>query len=64
MSKKLTATQELTLLRSAVAGLVGRDKEGSYRPELVEELYAALQEKPAYSFQGEQQFLAEIDSVK
>ena len=63
MSKKLTTTQELTLLRSAVVGLVGRDREGTYRPELVSELLEGLQEKPTQVFQGEAQFLAELDAV-
>ena len=63
MSKKLSTTQELSLLRSAVAGLIGRDREGQYRPELVAELIASLEDAPTHTFSSEQRFLEDLEKV-
>ena len=38
----MTVQQEITLLRSAVISIVGRDKEGEYRPEFVKGTLKAL----------------------
>jgi len=58
---KLTTQQELILLRSAIAGLVGRDREGSYKPELVQEVFASLERKPTQTFTSAEAFLAELN---
>ncbi|HEX8947070.1 MAG TPA: hypothetical protein VF829_02550 [Candidatus Paceibacterota bacterium] len=57
----LTTKQELFLLRSAVIGLIGRDREGSYRPEFVKSTLAALKQKPVKRFTSPKQFLADIE---
>ena len=54
---KLTLQQEVRLLRSAVIGLVGRDAEGEYRPEFVEEMLATISDKPEFVFSSPKQFL-------
>jgi len=45
-----TAKQEITLLRSAVINLIGRDKEGEYRPEFVKSTLTALSRKATKHF--------------
>ena len=54
---KLTLQQEVSLLRSAVISLVGRDTEGEYRPEFVQEIFATLSDKPEFTFSSPKQFL-------
>ncbi|RJQ34360.1 hypothetical protein C4568_02665 [Candidatus Parcubacteria bacterium] len=61
---QLTLEQEVSLLRSAVIGLIGRDKEGEYRPEFVEETFAALAEKPEFVFSSPEEFLARLETKK
>lgn len=52
--------QEVALLRSALAGLIGKDKEGQYRPEFVEEMYKELSRKPSHTFNTEADFLNQL----
>ena len=61
---KLTLEQEVRLLRSAVIGLVGEDSEGNYRPEFVEETFAALSDKQRFVFSSPKQFLAHLKAAK
>lgn len=56
----LTVKQEITLLRSAVISLIGRDTEGEYRPEFVRSTLVALSRKPTKHFTSPKQFLADI----
>lgn len=56
----LTVKQEISLLRSAVINLIGRDMEGSYRPEFVKSTLAALSKKPTRRFTSPKQFLIDI----
>ena len=58
---KLTLQQEVSLLRSAVIGLIGEDPEGAYRPEFVESTFAVLRRKPSKRFISARQFLADIN---
>jgi len=60
----LTTKQEVALLRSAVAGLVGRDKEGVYQPALVKELLASLSRTPTRSFTTSEDFLNQLAQAK
>lgn len=60
----LTTKQELALLRSAVAGLVGRDKEGVYQPALVKELLASLSRTPTHTFSTPEDFLAQVQQMR
>jgi hypothetical protein len=56
----LSLKQEVTLLRSAVITLMGKDSEGEYRPEFVESTFAALRRKPTKRFMSSKQFLADV----
>ncbi|MDO8517985.1 MAG: hypothetical protein Q7S26_01690 [bacterium] len=58
---KLTLQQEVSLLRSAVIGLIGEDSEGAYRPEFVESTFAALRRKPTKRFVSARQFLDNLN---
>jgi hypothetical protein len=60
----LTTKQEVALLRSAVAGLVGRDKEGVYQPALVKELLASLSRTPTRTFTTSDDFLNQLAQAK
>ena len=60
---KLTLQQEVTLLRSAVISLVGKDSEGAYRPAFVESTFASLRRKSTKRFASPRQFLADIARV-
>ena len=56
----LSLKQEVTLLRSAIISLIGKDPEGAYRPEFVEETFAALSDKPEFTFTSAKQFLTHL----
>ena len=56
----LTLKQEVTLLRSAVISVVGRDTEGAYRPEFVQSTFAALRHIPTKRFESPKRFLADL----
>jgi len=57
---QLSLKQEVTLLRSAVIGLVAKDREGQYRPEFVMEMFSSTKRTPTTTFKNAEQFLAEI----
>ena len=57
---QLSLKQEVTLLRSAVIGLVAKDREGQYRPEFVMEMFSSTKRTPTTTFNNAEQFLAEI----
>ncbi len=59
---RLTLQQEVTLLRSAVISLVGKDQEGVYRPEFVTSTLVALQRNATKQFKSSKQFLANFSS--
>ena len=59
----LTIKQEITLLRSAVISIIGRDPEGEYRPAFVKSTLVALAQKPTKKFVSQKQFLADISKV-
>jgi len=62
---KLTLQQEVTLLRSAVIGLISeRDPEGEYRPEFVEETMRTLAETPEFTFTSSKKFLKHLKAFK
>ena len=60
----LSLKDELTLLRSAVAGLVGKDKEGKYRPEFVAEALDSVSRKPTETFASSDDFLKAVELEK
>ncbi|MCX6788192.1 MAG: hypothetical protein NT108_03465 [Candidatus Kaiserbacteria bacterium] len=59
----LTIKQEITLLRSAVISLIGRDTEGEYRPEFIKSTLAALSQKATRRFTSPKQFLKSISKA-
>ena len=59
----LTLQQEVTLLRSAVIGLIGKDHEGVYRPEFVKEVFEDLKRKPTRVFTTAEQFLKDVQNA-
>ena len=59
----LTIKQEVTLLRSAVMNLIGRDAEGEYRPDFIKSTFPALSQKPTKRFTSTKQFLTGISKV-
>ena len=52
--------KEVELLRSLVIGTLGKDKEGEYRPEFVEEILRAVQEKSPHTFKDSKSFLKHL----
>ena len=52
--------KELALLRSFVIGQFGRDPEGEYNPDFVEEILKAAKEKPKHEFKDGKSFLKQI----
>ncbi|PIQ68736.1 MAG: hypothetical protein COV91_02555 [Candidatus Taylorbacteria bacterium CG11_big_fil_rev_8_21_14_0_20_46_11] len=53
--------REVALLRSAIIGIVGRDNEGTYRPEFVEEMLSvARADTPAIEFTNARDFLKRL----
>lgn len=52
--------QEVASLRSLVISLIGKDKEGEYKPEFVREVLKTAQEKPGYTFKTPKEFLTQL----
>ena len=55
--------REVSMLRSAVISIIGRDDEGVYKPEFVKEILEAATETPQYHFRGKNSFLADLARV-
>ena len=55
--------QEVALLRSSVISLIGKDSEGTYRPEFVRATLRAAAEKPQRRFRGAKVFLSDIEKA-
>lgn len=56
-----TLKQEVNLLRSAVAGLLVRDKEGVYKNTFVKETLREANRKPTKVFTDSKSFLSDLD---
>ncbi len=54
--------QEVSLLRSFVIGLAGKDREGKYRPKFVKQTLQALKERATKRFVNPETFLADLKS--
>ena len=54
---------EVRSLRSFIISMLGKDAEGEYRPELVEELIRASEEKPNYTYSGTGSLLKQIKNL-
>lgn len=51
---------EVQNLRSLVIGLVGRDREGAYRPDFVKKILKAAKQKAEYVFESKDSFLKRL----
>lgn len=54
--------KEMTLLRSFLIGVAGRDREGAYRPEFVKRILAALNDEPRHTFRNAKSFLKDLEA--
>jgi len=52
--------QKMYIIRSLLIGLVGQDREGTYRPEFVRKILEAVGEKIDFSFRDEKTFLSQL----
>jgi len=59
-NKKISIHKEIELLRSAIIGFLGKDREGAYRSDFVEKILAASHEKPVHEFKNKETFLTHI----
>lgn len=57
-----TLQKEMILLRSFLIGVAGRDREGAYRPEFVERILAAMNDRPIYRFSSAKTFLDHLEA--
>jgi hypothetical protein len=55
-----TLQKEMTLLRSFLIGVAGKDQEGTYRAEFVSRTLDALNDKPAHRFRDAKSFLKHL----
>ena len=56
----MSLKKQVHMLRSLFIGYVGKDKEGSYRPDFVDEMLTAVHEKPEFEFKNGDSFLARL----
>jgi len=59
----LSLQQEVKMLRSALIGILGKDKEGAYRPEFVREVFEGLNRRPNKTFSDAETFLKEVSDA-
>ena len=55
--------KEIELFRSLIIGLIGKEKEGEYKPEFVEKVLKASREKATYSFKDKKAFLSQLENL-
>ncbi|MBI4253102.1 hypothetical protein HY623_02925 [Candidatus Uhrbacteria bacterium] len=55
-----TLKKEMTLLRSFLIGVAGKDGEGIYRPEFVNRVFVAMNDQPTYRFSNAKTFLEHL----
>jgi hypothetical protein len=61
LSNSSALAEQVGLLRSAVISVIGKDKEGEYRPEFIRKLLAASAETAEYKFTSPEAFLKDLD---
>ena len=52
--------QQINSLRSAVISIIGKDKEGKYRPEFVKKTLQASREEASFVFRNSEQLLRQM----
>ncbi len=55
--------REVSALRSLMIGVVGKDKEGNYRPQVVREILEASAESATYRYTGKGSLLAKLKKL-
>lgn len=55
--------REIRLLQSFIIGIVGKDKEGRYKPKFVKKILKTLTEEPKYTFKDKKSFLKQISKI-
>lgn len=58
-----TLKKEVRSLRSFIISMLGKDTEGDYRPEFVDELMKAISETPIYHYTGAGSLLKHLEEV-
>ena len=53
---------EMRVLHSLVIGVLGRDKEGKYRPEFTRKVSRLSKEKAGFVFKNDKSFLKQVRS--
>lgn len=54
--------EEIGTLRSFIIGVLGKDKEGKYRPDFVRKVFKAASEDTSFTFRNKETFLKKIRS--
>ena len=54
---------DVGMLRSLLISFLGKDKEGSYKPKFVRDIFKAVKERPAFSFRDSDSFLSQIEEA-
>ena len=57
-------SQEITMLRSFIIGMAGKDAEGEYRPEFIKRILKASLEKPTHRYAGHGSLLKLLKKTK
>lgn len=57
-----TLKKEMTLLRSFLIGVAGKDPEGAYRPEFVKRIFNAMNDQPTHHFRDAKKFLDHLEA--
>jgi len=58
--KSTNLIEEVKALRSFLIGILGRDKEGEYKPEFVRKVLRAARKKAVFTFKGRRDFLEQM----
>lgn len=52
--------EEIKSLRSFIIGILGKDREGEYKPEFIRKILKTAQEKADFTFKNKKEFLKQI----
>ncbi|PIR97185.1 MAG: hypothetical protein COT91_02730 [Candidatus Doudnabacteria bacterium CG10_big_fil_rev_8_21_14_0_10_41_10] len=55
--------KEVSLMRSLLISLIGRDQEGSYKPSFVKAVLKSAQEKSNFKFSNSRSLLSDLKKV-
>jgi len=60
LNRKSNLKEEVRALRSFIIGVLGRDREGEYKPEFVRKVLKAARERAIFTFKNKRAFLKQI----